>query len=131
MGYFQIETREQEEPGDWQPGKTRLLFRCQVRLQSGEGEETLFLVGPDSGNEVMVLWKEANYGVVGAAPLSWIELSEAPEPSVYARLLEAFLMAVHAAGTARAADFTSIEVPSAGLLPEAEVRAIFAKAFAG
>jgi hypothetical protein len=131
MGYYPIETREQDEPGDWQPGKTRLLFRCQVHLQSGEDEETLFLVGPDSGNAVMVLWKEANYGVVGAEPLSWIKLTAAQEPQVYARLLEAFLSAVHAAGTATAADFTSIEVPSAGLLPESEVRAIFAKAFGG
>jgi len=129
MGYYPIETRENEEPGDWQPGKTRVLFRCLIRLQSDE--ETLFLVGPDAGNEVMVLWKEANYGVVGAEPLSWIQLSDAQEPQVYARLLEGFLSAVHAAGTAKAADFTSIEVPPDGLLPESEVHAIFARAFAG
>ena len=131
MGYYPIETRENEEPGDWQPGKTRVLFRCLIRLQSDEDEETLFLVGPDSCNEVMVLWKEANYGVVGAEPLSWIQLSDAQEPQVYARLLEGFLSAVHAAGTAKAADFTSIEVPPAGLLPGSEVHAIFARAFVG
>jgi hypothetical protein len=129
MGYYPIETRENEEPGDWQPGKTRLLFRCQIRLQSGEDEETLFLVGPDSGNAVMVLWKEANFGTVGSEPLSWLKLSAASEPEVYVRLLEGFLSAVHAAGTAKAADFTSIEVPPAGLLSESEVRAIFARAF--
>ena len=131
MGYYPIETRENEEPGDWQPGKTRVLFRCLIRLQSDEDEETLFLVGPDAGNEVMVLWKEANYGVVGAEPLSWIQLSAAAEPEVYVRLLEGFLSAVQAAGTAKAADFTSIEVPPDGLLPESEVHAIFARAFAG
>ena len=131
MGYYPIETRENEEPGDWQPGKTRVLFRCLIRLQSDEDEETLFLVGPDAGNEVMVLWKEANYGVVGAEPLSWIQLSAAAEPEVYVRLLEGFLSAVQAAGTAKAADFTSIEVPPAGLLPGSEVHAIFARAFAG
>ncbi len=131
MGYFQIETRENEEPGNWQPGKTRLLFQCNIRLRSGEDEETLFLVGPDAGNEVMVLWKEANYGAVGAEPLSWIKLETAQEPEVYVRLLEGFLAAVHAAGTAKAADFTSIAVPPAGLLPETEIRAIFARAFAG
>ena len=131
MGYFQIETRENEEPGDWQPGKTRLLFQCNIRLRSGEDEETLFLVGPDAGNEVMVLWKEANYGAVGAEPLSWIKLEAAQEPEVYVRLLEGFLSAVHAAGTAKAADFTSIAVPPAGLLPETEIRAIFARAFGG
>ena len=131
MGYYPIETRENEEPGDWQPGKTRLLFQCDIRLQSGEDEETLFLVGSDAGNEVMVLWKVANYGVVGAEPLAWIKLSDAQEPQVHARLLEGFLSAVHAAGTAKAADFTSIEVPPAGLLPESEVHAIFARAFTG
>lgn len=131
MGYFQIETRENEEPGDWQPGKTRLLFQCEIRLQSGEKEETLFLVGPDSTNQVMVLWKEANFGPEGAEPLSWIKLADAREPEVYARLLEGFLSAVHVAGTAKAADFTALKVPKAGLLAKAEVRAIFAKAFGG
>ena len=131
MGYFQIETRENEEPGDWQPGKTRLLFQCEILLQSGADEETLFLVGPDSTNQVMVLWKEANFSPVGAEPLSWIKLADAREPEVYARLLEGFLSAVHAAGTAKAADFTCIEVPPAGLLPESAVHAIFARAFGG
>jgi hypothetical protein len=70
MGYYQIETKETQEPGDWSPGKTRLLFRCQIRLHSGEDEETLFLVGPDSGNQVMVLWQEASFGVLGAEPLA-------------------------------------------------------------
>jgi hypothetical protein len=130
MGYYQIETRETEEPGDWQPGKTRLLFKCDIRLQSGEDEETLFLVGPDSSKQVVVLWKEANFSPVGAEPLSWLKLEAAQEPEVYARLLEGFLSAVHAAGTAKRADFTSIEVPEQGLLPEAAVLEIFKKAFA-
>jgi hypothetical protein len=131
MGYYQIETRENEEPGDWQPGKTRLLFQCEIRLQSGEKEETLFLVGPDSSNQVMVLWKEANFSPVGAEPLSWIKLEAAQEPEVYVRLLEGFLSAVHKAGTAKAADFTSLKVPKAGLLAKSEVRAVFARAFGG
>lgn len=131
MGYYQIETKETQEPGDWQPGKTRLLFQCDIRLQSGEDEETLFLVGPDSTNQVMVLWKEANFSPAGAEPLSWLKLEAAQEPEVYARLLDGFLSAVHAAGTAKRADFTSIQVPPAGLLPEADILAIFAKAFAG
>jgi len=130
MGYYQVETKETQEPGDWQPGKTRLLFKCNIRLQSGEDEETLFLVGPDSTNQVMVLWKEANFGPVGAEPLSWLKLEAAQEPEVYARLLDGFLSAVHAAGTAKRSDFMSIEVPKQGLLPEAAVHAIFAKAFA-
>ncbi|MGI9110197.1 MAG: hypothetical protein ACR2KA_09285 [Opitutales bacterium] len=130
MGYYQIETKETQAPGDWQPGKTRLLLRCDIRLQSGEDEETLFLVGPDSTHQVMVLWREANYGPAGAEPLSWIKLEAAQEPEVYAWLLDGFLSAVHSAGTAKASDFTSIKVPSAGLLSEAAVRAIFAKAFA-
>ena len=131
MGYYQIETKETQAPGDWQPGKARLLFQCDIRLPTGEDEETLFLVGPDSTDQVMVLWREANCGPVGAEPLSWIDLEAAQEPEVYARLLEEFLSAVHSAGTVKASDFTSIKVPSAGLLPEAAVRAIFAKAFAG
>ena len=131
MGYYQIETKETQEPGDWQPGKTRLLLKCNIRLRSGEDEETLFLVGPDSTHQVMVLWKEANFGPAGAEPLSWLKLEAAQEPEVYARLLDGFLSAVHAAGTARRSDFTSVEVPKQGLLPEADILAIFAKAFAG
>lgn len=131
MGYYQVETKETQEPGDWQPGKTRVLFKCNIRLQSGADEETLFLVGPDSTHQVMVLWKEANFGPAGAEPLSWLKLVAAQEPEVYVRLLEGFLSAVHAAGTAKQSDFTSIEVPKQGLLPGAAVHEIFAKAFAG
>ncbi len=111
MGYYQIETKETLAPGDWSPGNTRLLFRCQIRLHSGEDEETLFLVGPDSGNQLMVLWKEANFGVLGAEPLAWIELEHAQEPDVYRRLLESFLQAVRQAATATLRDFTAIEAP--------------------
>ena len=75
MGYYQVETKETQEPGDWQPGETRLLFKCDLRLQSGEDEETLFLVGPDSTHQVMVLWKEANFSPIGAEPLSWLKLT--------------------------------------------------------
>jgi hypothetical protein len=131
MGYYQIETKETQEPGDWSPGKTRLLFRCQIRLHSGEDEETLFLVGPDSRNQVMGLWKEANFGIIGAEPLAWIELEHAQEPDVYRRLLESFLKAVRQADTAKFQDFTAIEVPEKGLLPEAVIREVFAKAFVG
>ena len=107
-----------------------MLFQCDIRLRSGEDEETLFLVGPDITHQVMVLWKEANFGPAGAEPLSWLKLEAAQEPEVYARLLDGFLSAVHAAGTARRSDFTSIEVPKQGLLSEADILAIFAKAFA-
>lgn len=131
MGYYQIETMETQEPGDWRPGKMKLLFRCHVRLHAGEDEETLFLVGPDTGNQVMVLWKEANYDVHGAEPLAWIELAHARESDVYRRLLESFLLAVCQADTAKLQDFTAIEAPAQGLLPESAIRDIFAKAFAG
>ena len=131
MGYYRIETKETQEPGDWQRGKTTLLFRCHVRLHFGEDEEALFLVGPDAGNQVMVLWKEANFSVLGAEPLAWVELEHAQEPEVYARLLEEFLSAVRQADTARLEDFTAIEAPAQGLLPESEIREVFAKAFAG
>jgi hypothetical protein len=131
MGYYQIETKETQEPGDWSPGKTRLLFRCHILLHSGEDEETLFLVGPDSSNQVMVLWKEANFGVLGAEPLAWIELEHAQEPDVYRRLLESFLQAVRQAATATLQDFTAIQVPEKGLLPEADICEVFAKSFAG
>jgi hypothetical protein len=132
MGYCRIETKETLEPGDWQRGKTTLLFRCHVRLRSGEDEEeTLFLVGPDAGHQVMVLWKEANFSVLGAEPLAWVELAHAQEPDVYRHLLESFLVAVRQADTAKLQDFTAIEAPAQGLLPESEIRDIFAKAFAG
>ena len=131
MGYYQIETKETQEPGDWQRGKTTLLFRCHVRLHSGEDEETLFLVGPDAGNQVMVLWKEANFSVLGAEPLAWIELEHAQEPDVYRRLLESFLVAVRQADTTKLEDFTAIEAPKQGLLPESEIREVFARVFAG
>ncbi len=131
MGYYQIETKEAQEQGDWQRGKTTLLFRCHVRLHSGEDEETLFLVGPDAGNQVMVLWKEANFGVLGAEPLAWVEMEHAQEPEVYRLLLESFLAAVRQADTAQFSDFTAIEAPKQGLLPESEICEVFAKAFAG
>ena len=131
MGYYRIETKETQEPGDWQRGKTTLLFRCHVRLHSGEAEETLFMVGPDAGNQVMVLWKEANFSVLGAEPLAWIELGHAQEPEVYRRLLESFLVAVRQADTAKLEDFTAIEAPKQGLLPESEIREVFARVFAG
>ncbi len=131
MGYYQIETKGAQEPGDWSAGKTRLLFRCQIRLHSGEDEETLFLVGPDSGNQVMVLWREANYCILGAEPMAWIGLEHVQEPDVYRRLLESFLQAVRQADTATLRDFTAIQVPEKGLLPEAVIREAFAKAFAG
>ena len=108
-----------------------MLFRCHVRLHSGEAEETLFMVGPDAGNQVMVLWKEANFSVLGAEPLAWVELEHAQEPDVYRRLLESFLLAVRQADTARLEDFTAIEAPEKGLLSEAAIREVFAKAFAG
>jgi hypothetical protein len=79
----------------------------------------------------MVLWKEASFGVLGAEPLAWIELEPAQEPDVYRRLLESFLKAVRQAATATLRDFTAIEVPEKGLLPEAVIREVFAKAFAG
>jgi hypothetical protein len=66
----------------------------------GGNEETLFLVGPDSRNQVMVLWREANFGALGAEPLAWIELEHAREPDVYSRVLESFLLAVRQADTA-------------------------------
>ena len=96
-----------------------------------EDEETLFLIGFDGGNQVMVLWKEANYGPVGAEPLAWIPLARAAEPEVFGRLLESFLLAIRQVDTAKASDFTAIEVPKLGLLPEADIHAIFAKAFGG
>jgi hypothetical protein len=34
---------------------------------SGAG---LMAIGPDSGNQVMVLWQEASFGVLGAEPLA-------------------------------------------------------------
>lgn len=108
-----------------------MLFRCHVRLHSGEDEETLFMVGPDAGHQVMVLWKEANFGVLGAEPLAWIELEHAQEPDVYRRLLESFLVAVRQADTAKLQDFTAIEAPAQGLLSDAVIREVFAKAFAG
>ena len=108
-----------------------MLFRCHVRLHSGEDEEALFMVGPDAGNQVMVLWKEANFSVLGAEPLAWIELEHAQEPDVYRRLLESFLLAVRQADTAKLTDFTVIKAPKQGLLPEAEIREVFARAFAG
>ncbi len=131
MDYYQVETKETQEPGDWSPGKTRPLFRCQIRLHSGEDEETLFLVGPDSSSQVMALWKEANFGVLGAEPLAWIELEYAQEPDVYRRLLVSFLQAVRQADTASLRDFAAIQVHEKGLLPEADIREVFAKAFAG
>jgi len=131
MGYYQMETKETQAPGDWQRGKSKLLFRCHVRLHSGEDEETLFLVGPDAGNQVMALWKEANYDVHGAEPLAWIELAHARESDVYRRLLESFLLAVRQAETARLEDFVGITAPKQGLLPEAEIQEIFTRVFAG
>jgi hypothetical protein len=78
-----------------------------------------------------VLWQEANFGVLGAEPLAWIELEHAQEPDVYRRLLESFLQAVRQADTATLQDFTAIQVPEEGLLSEADIREVFAKSFAG
>lgn len=79
----------------------------------------------------MAIWKEANFGVLGAEPLAWIELEYALEPDVYRRLLVSFLQAVRQADTASLRDFTAIQVHEKGLLPEADIREVFAKAFAG
>jgi hypothetical protein len=78
----------------------------------------------------MVLWQEASFGVLGAEPLAWIELEHAQGPDVYRRLLESFLQAVRQAATATLQDFTAIQVPEKGLLPEAVIREVFAKSFA-
>jgi hypothetical protein len=69
--------------------------------------------------------------VLGAEPLAWIELEHAQEPDEYRRLLESFLQAVRQADTASLRDFTAIEVPEKGLLPEALIREVFARSFAG
>ncbi len=49
---------------------------------------------------------------------------------MYRRLLESFLQAVRQAATATLQDFTAIQVPEKGLLPEAVIREVFAKSFA-
>ena len=69
--------------------------------------------------------------MLGAEPLAWIELEHAQEPDEYRRLLESFLQAVRQADTASLRDFTAIEVPEKGLLPEALIREVFARSFAG
>ncbi len=60
-----------------------------------------------------------------------IETKETQEPDVYCRLLVSFLQAVRQADTASLRDFTAIEAPEKGLLPEAVIRVVFAKAVAG
>jgi hypothetical protein len=60
-----------------------------------------------------------------------IETKETQELDVYCRLLESFLQAVRQADTATLQDFNAIQVPEKGLLPEADIREVFAKAFAG
>jgi len=124
-----IETYDEGDSAEYSPGKVRKLFSCQLDLGPGHTEETLFMVGPDSEGQVMVLWRETEWDDEGASAVAWTAKGFYEEPEVWRRLLEAYFRAVKKEEGFDGSEFTSIVTSPRGPLPKAEIRALLEKVF--